>query len=146
MGRGTYYAPAIGACLLVLIMNESIRAGLLGYSPSGRWLLVVAFALIAGLAAQLLMLGLQGVSAMALPAPGGRSIRGNAARGVGYLLLAAVALAVVGLPLALEYGAVATAGMVLLALAGAALVAALIAYAWAWPAAVQDFADDAPGR
>jgi hypothetical protein len=74
-----------------------------------------------------------------LPVPRGRSIRGGAAAGAGWLLMAWVLLSAV--TVLLGYEAVTQAAVVLGVLSAAALGGALLIFIWNIPASVTDFAD-----
>jgi len=144
MGRCTYYSPlAIGA-LLVLALNEPLRAALPPMTAAQTWLVVAGIAVIAALQCQVLMMGAQGAFAQVWPVPWGRSIRGRAAAAGGWLLMGWVGLSAVSALLATEslfIGAqlVGSASVV-------ALAAAVLIYIWNIPAAVPDFGSDFPRR
>jgi len=118
----------------------TVREYLPGEGGFLHWTLFVAVALGMGVLLQLIMVGAQGAFAQVLPVPGGRSIRGGSAVFGGAMLLVALGLGTAGGTLALE--AVGRAALVLLVLAGVALVAMLVSYIWAWPVAQRDFAED----
>jgi hypothetical protein len=137
MGRWTYYSPLGLGVLLVLLLNDSLRASVPTYAPAVQWLIVAAYALGAALAAQVLMIGAQGAFAQVLPVPRGRSIRGGAAVSAGWLFIAWVVL---GLTTALLYSEeIGTAALVLGVCDLAALAGALGIYFWNIPAALPDF-------
>lgn len=137
MGRWTYYSPIALGALLVIVMNDSLRAALPSLEPWTHWLVVVGVALAAGLQSQVLMIGAQGAFAQVLPVPWGKSIRGGGAATAGWLLILWVVLSGVTVLLAAE--AVTRAAMVLGVASLAALAAALVVYVWNIPAAVADF-------
>lgn len=137
MGRWTYYSPIALGALLVLVMNDSLRAALPTLEPWVRWLVVAGVALVVGLQSQVLMIGAQGAFAQVLPVPWGKSIRGGGAVTAGWLLILWVALSGVTVLLATE--AVTRAALVLGIASVAALAVALVVYVWNIPAAVPDF-------
>ncbi len=124
--------------MLVLAVNDSLRAALPPMSPGQTWLIVMAIALAVGIQAQVLMTGVQGAFAQVLPLPIGRSIRGGGAALTGWLLIAWVGLSAV--TVLLGYEAVTRAAVVIGVLSLVALAAALVSYIWNIPAAQRDFA------
>lgn len=140
MGAWAYYSPLWLGALLVLALNESIRALVPTLSPGQQALVVAAAAAVVGLECQLLMVGAQGVFAQVLPVPRGRSIRGGGARLAGGLLIAALGFGDVAALLGYEglfWPATVLAAVALAAGAGAAVV-----YIWETPAAAADFRTD----
>lgn len=138
MGRWTYYSPLWLGALLVLALNEAVRATTT-LPDWQEWLIVVGLAIVTGLQCQVLMIGAQGAFAQVLPVPWGKSIRGGGAALAGWLLMAWFVLsAVTGL---LSFEQVTMAALVLGALSLAALAGALVIYVWNIPAALSDFGD-----
>lgn len=143
MGRWAYYSPLWLGALLVLAMNDSLRAQLPKAEPWVQWLAVAGAAVLFGVQCQVLMIGVQGAFAQVLPVPRGKSIRGGAAVAGGWLLIGWFALsAVTGL---LGYEEVTTAARVLGLLSLTSLVGAVIIYVWNIPAAVPDFGTEGGG-
>lgn len=140
MGRWTYYSPVWLGALLVLALNEPVRAQLPLADARVQWLVVLGVALGFGWHCQVLMVGAQGAFAQVLPVPGGRSIRGRAALVAGWLLMTWYGLSLVTLLLAFE--AVKTAAYVVGVVTLAALGGALVVYGWSLPAAVVDFREE----
>lgn len=140
MGRWAYYSPLWLGALLVLALNDALRASLPPREPWAHWLIVAGVAVLAGLQAQVLMVGAQGAFAQVLPVPRGRSIRGGGAAGAGWLLMAWVVLSLV--TVLLGYEAVTQAALVLGVLGLAALGGAVLIYVWNIPAAVADFGEE----
>lgn len=153
MGRWTYYAPFYLGALVTVIVAWNYRASLpewmarsygVFWPASGAaafWPMVIALGLLVGLHLQLGLIGLQGAFAQVLPVPGGRSIRGGGAVLGGVLILAWWVLAGIALLLRLERDMQTSSWI--FALAGlAALLAAAGTYAWHWPAAIRDFAEE----
>jgi hypothetical protein len=136
MGRWTYYSPLVLGMLLVVAMNESLRA-MLTMPDWQEWLIVVGVAAVVGIQCQILMIGAQGAFAQVLPVPMGRSIRGGAAMLAGWLLIAWVVLSAVTVLLGFE--AVTQAAVVVGILSLAALVGMVVVYVWSLPAAITDF-------
>ncbi len=136
MNRWTYYSPLAVGALLVLAMNDSIRAALT-LPDWEEWLIVLAAAVAVGLQCQVLMFGAQGAFAQVLPVPWGKSFRGTGAALAGWLLIAWVGLSATTALLSFEQ--VTTAALVVGALSLAALAAAVVTYIWNIPAAVPDF-------
>jgi len=137
----TYYSPLLFGALLVVALNDALRATLPPLEPWQTWLIVAGVALAAAIQSQVLMIGTQGAFAQVLPVPLGRSIRGGAAATGGWLLIAWVALSSVAALLGFER--VTRAAVVVGVLGVAALVGALVTYIWNIPAAQRDFAADA---
>lgn len=136
MGRWTYYSPLALGILLVLAMNESVRA-LLTWPDWEEWLVVAGVALAAGIQCQVLMTGAQGAFAQVLPVPFGKSIRGSGAALAGWLLIAWVVLSAVTVLLGFE--AVTQAAVVVGIASLTALAGAIVVYVWNLPAGVADF-------
>ncbi len=137
MGRWTYYSPILIGIIFALLARELLDRAVPREPAWYYWLIVSGAALLFGLQCQILMIGAQGVSAQVLPVPGGRSIRGRAAVGTGWLLLAWFAFVLVGTVLTWEgAGLVATIALCLSLLA---LLSAVITYIWCWPTALRDF-------
>lgn len=140
MTRVTYYSPVVLGTVVTLTLHQTIAE----MGPLLReelyWPFVGLVSLAVGILCQFLMFGAQGAFAQVLPVPGGRSIRGRGAVVSGGLLIAGIALAVAAGLLASEE--VAAAGWVLGTLALAALGGSAGVYAWCWPAAVRDFAEE----
>jgi hypothetical protein len=126
--------------LLVLALNESIRAPYASREPWVQWTLVGVVAVLFGLQCQILMIGAQGAFAQVLPVPGGRSIRGRAAVLGGWLLI--VWFAAASISVVLWMSGMFAATLVLQIIAVAALLAAIATYIWSLPAAMADFGDD----
>ncbi len=140
MGRFGYYSPLWAGALLVVLLNDTLRAALpTAWSDGVRWLAVVGAALAAGIQSQVLMFGAQGAFAQVLPVPFGKSIRGGGAVAAGWLLIAWVVLSAVTVLLGVEE--VTQAAVVLGLLSLLALAAAIAVYAWNLPAAVADFGE-----
>lgn len=140
MGRWTYYSPLWLGAVLVLAMNDALRASLPPAEPWRQWLIVAGIAVAVGLQSQVLMIGAQGAFAQVLPVPWGRSIRGGSAAAAGWLLIAWVGLSAITVLLGHE--AITTAATVLGLLSLAALGGALVIYVWNIPAALPDFGPD----
>lgn len=140
MGRFSYYSPILIGFAIVLMMNPTVREHRPAMSDSMIWPYVIAVGLLAGLMCQVIMVGAQGAFAQVLPAPGGRSIRGSGAMWAGWLLLLAVLKALICLVLGFEE--LSRASWTFGIGATAALLAAAGTYAWSWPTAVRDFAED----
>ncbi len=140
MGRWTYYSPLWLGALLVVALNDELRAALPPWAPWAQWTAVALTALVFGVQCQLLMIGAQGAFAQVLPVPWGKSIRGGAAVVVGTLLIAWNALGLIcGSLLRHE---VYVAGLVLAGLSLLSLLGAIVTYVWSLPAAVADFGND----
>ncbi len=140
MGRWTYYSPLLLGTIIAAILLATYRE-FLAWQGAMLWIGGICVAGLAGLACQLLMLGVQGAFAQVLPAPSGRSIRGRGAVLTGGLILLALALGLVTAALHAEPGLTGwywTAA----ALSVASLLAAIGAYAWNMPTAVRDFGDE----
>lgn len=136
MGRWTYYSPLWLGALLVVALNEPLRA--MFTLPDGlEWLIVAAVALGFGLQCQVLMIGAQGAFAQVLPVPFGKSIRGGAAVAAGWLLVAWFAFS--GAAEFFHLQAVTPGAIVAGILSLATLGGALTIYFWNVPAAVADF-------
>ena len=140
MGRWTYYSPLWLGVLLVLALNDSLRASMPAWEPWLAWLVVVAAAVVVGLQCQVFLIGAQGAFAQVLPVPWGKSIRGGAAVLAGWLLIAWVGLLAVTVLVGSQD--VTTAVIVLGVASLAALGGALAVYVWNIPAAVADFGDE----
>jgi hypothetical protein len=137
VGPWAYYSPLWLGALLVLALNDALRASLPPMAPWARWLIVVGAAVLVGLQSQVLMIGAQGAFSQVLPVPRGRSIRGGAAAAGGWLLIAWVVLSAVTVLLAWE--GVALGDWVMGVLSLAALGGAIGIYIWNLPTAVTDF-------
>lgn len=137
MGRSTYYAPLYVGFLVALLGRDIYVQSLPPEPPWLHWLAVTGVSLLVAIACQLAFIGLQGMTARVLPAPGGRSLRGNGARFGGAALLLGILGAVVTLALGSE--GVSTAAMISGGSAAVCLLAALVIYFWALPGAVVDF-------
>jgi hypothetical protein len=140
MERWAYYSPLWLGALLVLALNDALRAALPLMPPWASWLVVAGVAVLAGLQAQVLLVGAQGAFAQVLPVPRGRSIRGGAAAAGGWLLIAWVLLS--GVTVLLGGEAVTEAAIVLGILSLVALGGAIVIYAWNIPAAIADFGSE----
>ena len=140
MGRWAYYSPFFIGGILAALLLSTYREFLPTEAPWQFWGLLLLVACGAGLACQLLMLGAQGAFAQVLPATGGRSVRGSGAMLAGWLLMGGEVLAIVAALLAVE--GVRVAAIVFGALALLTLLGAVTTYAWMWPTAVRDFADE----
>lgn len=140
MSRWTYYSPLGLGFLLVLVLNEPIRAGLSKEGEWVQWLVVIGAAIVTALQCQVLTVGVQGAFAQVLPVPRGRTIRGRAAVQSGWLLI--VWVAVSGVTALLASHGVTLAALVVGAISLAALVAALTIYAWNLPTADDEFGED----
>lgn len=139
MGRFTYYSPFGLGFALILILHGWVRESCPPVLVAWPWLYVGLVALGIGLLCQLVMIGVQGAFAQVLPAPGGRSIRGGAARLAGGLLIGCGVTALIGALLRSE--GLAAAPWVLLGLSPIQAAGAILVYIWSWPAALRDFAD-----
>ncbi|MEP0846543.1 MAG: hypothetical protein HRF50_06935 [Phycisphaerae bacterium] len=140
MSRWTYYCPLWVGALLALPLHQTIAESWPGLPPKMYWPYVCAVSIVAGGICQLMLIGAQGAFAQVLPAPGGRSIRGRGAAVAGALLMLGLTVAVAAVLLASEaFGA---GAWIVGALAGTLLIASVVTYAWCWPAAVRDFADE----
>lgn len=138
MGPWTYYSPLWLGALLVLAINDMIRAAYL-HPDWLEWLIVAGWAVVSGVALQVLFVGAQGVFAQVIPVPLGKSIRGGAGAGIGWALIAGILLlAVAGL---LFREGVSRAAWVLLAVSVISFGTAIVLYVWNVPAAVRDFGD-----
>ncbi len=137
MGRWAYYSPLWLGPLLVLAMNEILRAKIAFLEPRLQWLLIILVAILFGLKCQVLMIGAQGAFAQVLPVPWGKSIRGGAAMLGGWLLIVWFTLSVVaGL---LHYENMSAVALILGLLSLATLGGAIVVYVWNIPAAIPDF-------
>ncbi len=140
MSAWTYYSPLLFGALLVVALNDALRATLPPLEPWQTWLVVAGVALSAALQSQVLMIGAQGAFAQVLPVPRGRSIRGAAAATAGWLLIAWVGLS--GVAALLGFEQVTRAAVAVGVLSFVALAGALPTYIWNIPAAQRDFASD----
>jgi hypothetical protein len=140
VGPWAYYSPLVLGAALVFAMNDAVRSVLPPWSPWAQWLAVAGVALVVAVQCQVLMIGAQGAFAQVVPVPWGRSIRGRAAAGAGWLLIAWVGLSGVTTLLGVE--AVTQAAVALGGLSLAALVGAGVIYLWQIPAAIPDFRDE----
>lgn len=140
MNRWTYYSPLWVGALLALPLHQTIAESWPGLPTKLYWPFVVAVSIVVGVLCQLMLIGAQGAFAQVLPVPGGRSIRGRGAVVAGALLMLGLTVVVAAALLASEeFGAgTAIAG----ALGGALLISSAVTYAWCWPAAIRDFADE----
>ena len=138
MSAWTYYSPLWLGALLVLALNDSLRAALPPMEPWKTWLVVAGVAVAVAVQSQVLMIGAQGAFAQVLPVPVGRSIRGGGAVGSGWLLIGWVVLSAVTVLLGHE--AVTRAAIVLGVASLFALGGAGAIYVWSIPAAQPDFA------
>lgn len=137
MGRWTYYSPLLIGVIGVLLINDSLRAGLPTMEPWLQWVFVAIAAVNVALACQVLLIGAQGAFAQVLPVPRGRSIRGSAAVAGGWLLIAWITL---GFVARLLYGEdVMLAAYILGGASLAAFIAFAIVYIWNIPVAAKDF-------
>lgn len=138
MNALSYYSPILLGAVLVLILHDTL-GGMVPAEPAGlHWAAYGGLALGGGLVAQLLMIGLQGTFARALPVPVGRTMRGRSALLVGLgILVSFVAVLLYGLFRAQGYDTAAT-GALWVALGMVAVV--MVMYAWSWPTAQRDFA------
>ncbi len=141
MGRFTYYSPFGLGFALILILHGWVRESSPAVLAAWPWLFVGLVAIGVGLLCQLVMIGVQGAFAQVLPAPGGRSIRGGAARLAGGLLIGCGAAALIGALLRSE--GLGVASWVLLGLSAAQAAGAILIYIWSWPTALRDFAEEA---
>lgn len=142
MSRWSYYSPLLLGIVLMFAMAEAFfdQDFAKNLSDAARWTALALAAVGLGLVLQLLMVGGQGAFAQVLPVPRGRSIRGAAATTAGALLLAAGGLALVA---GLIYNEETAAAAYALGAAGlACLAAALGIYIWCWPTAARDFPAD----
>ncbi len=140
MERWTYYSPLWLGVLLVLALNDALRSALPMMAPWASWVVVAGVAALAGVQCQVLMVGAQGAFAQVLPVPRGRSIRGAAAAGAGWLLIAWVLLS--GVTVLLGCEEVTQAAVVLGVLSLVALSGAIVIYVWNIPAAMADFGNE----
>lgn len=137
MGPYAYYSPIAIGFLLTLILNAAIQERLpASWTPTSVWITICLLGIAAGLLAQLLMIGSQGIAAQVLPVPVGRSLRGRPAVLSGFCVIATVVLlgsaAVMSGDSPGPARLVAVMGVVI-GLAGAVI------YAWGWPTATRDF-------
>jgi predicted membrane channel-forming protein YqfA (hemolysin III family) len=140
VNRATYYSPLWLGALLILALNESIRARYAFAEPWVQWAGVGFIAVVFGLECQFLMIGAQGAFAQVLPVPRGRSIRGRAAAVAGWL---AIGVFVLGDGAAvMKVNGMGSAALVPGLAALVALIAGVVIYVWNLPAAVADFGDD----
>jgi hypothetical protein len=146
MGFWSYYAPLWGGFLLVLALNDTVRAAVRETppwnSPVGAWTVVILLGLALGINFQLLFVGAQGAFAQVLPVPWGKSVRGRPAVVGGWLLMLAMGLGLI--TAALLWEAVTVAGSVVGMVGGAALALFAVVYVWSLPAAVADFGRERP--
>ncbi len=126
-----YYSPFwIGALIWLSILVAQ------GHSVFTDPLLLGSV-LAAGLACQLVMIGVQGAFAQVLPVPVGKSIRGRGAVITGSLILAASVASAASCVIAMDE---VTRAAVVIGVIGAALVlCASGAYVWCLPTAASDF-------
>ncbi len=126
-----YYSPlCIGAVIWLGILVSQ------GHSVFRNPLLLSSL-LAAGLACQLLMIGVQGAFAQVLPVPFGKSIRGRGAVVTGSLILAASVASSASWLIAMDE--VTRDAIVIGVIAAALALSALGAYIWCLPAAARDF-------
>ncbi len=138
MGRWTYYSPFVLGVAFALLSKDLFDEQA-PTDPAWRyWLVIGVASVMVGLFAQLGMLGVQGAFARVLPVPGGRSVRGSGPVVVGWMLLASLAAA--GVSALLIWDGLWLAATWSGGAAVAALLVALVAYVWCWPAAEADFA------
>lgn len=141
MGRFTYYCPAALGAGLTLTLAKTIAEAAPAMLRDSPWVWVGLSALAAGVICQVLMVSAQGVLAQVLPVPGGRSIRGRAAVGGGFLLGSGVLCAPVAALLYSEgFGG---AAWIVAGVGLAALLTFTALYIWNLPVARRDFSDDA---
>lgn len=139
MGRFAYYSPLWMGALLVLALNDALRAGVPRWEPWQQWTLVAAVALLVALQCQVLMVGAQGAFAQVLPVPAGRSIRGAGAVASGWLLIGWVVMSAVTALVATD--GITLGAYVLGGISLGLLATALAIYVWNIPAAIPDFRD-----
>ncbi len=142
MGPWVYFSPLLVGAALVLALLDTLRAK----APAmPAWLMYVylpSLVVAGGVAAQLLLIGMQGVRAQVLPVPFGRSIRGSSAAWAGYLILGCALSGVIAFLLASE--SLTTAAWILAVTATAMAIFAILLYVWSLPAAQSDFRDAKP--
>lgn len=140
MGFWGYVSPFFAGLGFTLIQYPAVLSWLDALTPlpeALRWLALIGLALLAGVAAQLLMIGAQGAFAQVLPVPFGRSLRGRAAVISGTALLIGVSCAAGAVLLhsrefPMLFNILGIAGL-------AGLTVALVAYFWGMPSVVRDF-------
>ncbi len=134
-----YYTPLwLGTLVALALFSNSYPQ--LSHEPLWwRLLLVLGGCPLVGVICQLCLIGAQGAWAQVLPVPVGRSIRGRGAVVAGSLLLATLALGLIGAYLWGEE--LRMAAMILMLSGAAALVGATLTYIWHLPAAQPDFRD-----
>ena len=140
MGRWTYYCPLWLGTLLAGALVATYREQLPPMRTGVLVAAVICGCVACGVLCQLLLIGAQGLFAQVLPVPGGRSIRGRGAVvGGGFVFLWSAAGLVAAL---LRIEGLTTAWVVPGVASLAGLVGAAVTYAWCWPMAVRDFADE----
>lgn len=142
MGRWAYYSPLWLGFALGLLVKDAYADRLPASPVQLQWAAIAAVALLVGVVAQIVMVGVQGAFAQVLPVPAGRTIRGEGARLGGWCILVAVAGTLTAGQLFVE--GLTGAGTWVLILAGAVWAGAIVTYVWNWPVAARDF--EAPKR
>ena len=140
MGPLTYYLPFIFGLLLPFGCHQTYmdQPRVMQMDPWQQWMVIAGFGLAYAIIFQALMIGSQGAFAQVLPVPFGKSVRGRGAVVCGATLIGAVICASAGA--FLYYEDATTPALVTLAIAAGFGVVSLVAYVWAWPMAVRDFA------
>jgi len=142
MGFWAYYSPSWLGFLFALLMHDQIRAAHPTLGTGAFVAVLIGYGVALGAFSQLMLMGLQGVSAQVLPVPRGRSIRGRPATVGGFLVLLFGVTAVVT---AVLFQASAERGTLIAGVVcGLVGVGTLLHYLWNAGTAVQDFA--AAGR
>ncbi len=140
MGPWTYYLPFIVGLLLPFGLHQAFfsSARMAGLEAWQQWGLLGLYGVGLAVSFQALMIGAQGAFAQVLPVPIGRSVRGRSAVVAGGALIATVLVGMATLFL-YDQGSEGP-GLIAAIITGVAALISLIAYVWAWPLAVRDFA------
>jgi hypothetical protein len=142
MSWSTYYSPlGIGFVLgFVAVVAQPSSLGVFGPSLALVLLAALLVGVTWGVSFQLVMTGIQGVSAQVVPVPGGRSIRNRHATAIGLLLLAGSACGTItSVWRAVSYESFAKLAWIIASLGLASFLAALVLYIWCIPNAERDF-------
>ncbi len=139
MNRFSYYSPIWIGALIGVVLARSWLQQQSGLPPWQVNLIYFVGCPLFGVLCQLFFVGTQGAFAQVLPVPGGRSIRGRAAVVAGALLMSGMALGGLAMLSMNEEGVGQVVMRAFLMAAGAALLAAIVAYLWALPLAAKDF-------
>lgn len=140
MGPWVYFSPLLVGAALMLALLDTFRAKAPAMPGWMMYLYLPSLVIAAGIVAQLLLIGMQGVRAQVLPVPFGKSIRGSAAAWNGYLILGSALLGVIAFLLGSE--SVTTAAWIVAVFSIGMAIGAVLLYVWSLPAAMPDFRDE----